>query len=362
MTTPFVDVVIACHDPARPIARAVASVLADDEARALARVTVVAHNRPAAEFEELLSGIPGSWRILELNDGIPSPAGPFNHGLDAATAEYCAVMGSDDRLEPGALVAWSAAARTGAADMVIAPMRIDGQPVMLNPLPRLRRARRLDAARDRLFYRTAPLGLLRTETIRDLGLRMTDGMRTGEDIEFGVRMLAEAGRVDYPLRAPSYVIGTDAAERTSHTLLDVAATLQPVNLLLDGEVASRLRFAHRRALAIKFIRISLLGAVRARPNSADWQPGDVQALRGMLERLASLAPGVLAPLSRQERELTDAIARAGSADELVAALRRSTAMTSRAERLMTRGIRHCLDRESVLRRYLVYALRERGIA
>lgn len=362
MTMPFVDVVIACHDPARPIARAVASVLADDATRAIARVTVVAHNRPMTEFEALLSGIAGSWRVLELHDGIRSPAGPFNHGLDAVTAEYCAVMGSDDRLERGALLAWAEAARAGDADMVIAPMRIDGQAVMLNPLPRLRRSRKLDAARDRLFYRTAPLGLLRTATVRRLGLRMGEGMPSGEDIEFGVRVMAESGRVDYPLRAPSYIIGTDAVERTSHIPLDIASTLQPLNLLLDGAVPSRISAAHRRALAIKFTRISLLGAVRSRPTAADWRPGDVEALREMLERLRALAPGLLAPLSRQERELTDAIAHATSAEHLVEALRRSTAMSSRADRLLTRDIRRVLDRESTLRRYLVYAFRERGIA
>lgn len=361
MTAPFVDVVIACHDPARPIARAVASVLSDDVARRRARVTVVAHDRPSSDFEALLEGVEGSWRVLEHIDGIASPAGPFNHGLEQATAEYCAVMGSDDRLEPGALVAWMEHAERDRPDMVVAPMRIEGQPVMLNPLPRLRRTRRLDVARDRLLYRTAPLGLLRTATVRRLGLRMVEGLPTGEDIEFGVRMFTEADRIDFPFRSPCYVIGTDAQERTSHARLDVAETLRPLAQLLDCGVPQGLSAASRGALAIKFLRVSVLGAVRARPDEGDWRSGDVEALQNMLARLATMSPGMLAPLSRQEREITDAIAIAQGPSDIATALGRATAMTSRTTRLLPRGIRHVLNRESVLRRYLVYAFRERGL-
>jgi hypothetical protein len=313
------------------------------------------------EFEERLAGIAGDWRVIEHHDGIRSPAGPFNKGLDEATAEYCAVMGSDDFLEPGALDAWSTAARDRQADMVIAPMRIDGQPVMLNPLPRVRRTRRLDAARDRLLYRTAPLGLLRTATVRRLGLRMHEGVPTGEDIEFGVRMLTEADRIDFPLRAPCYVIGTDARERTSHAALDIRSTLEPLAALLDGAAPGRMTAEHRRALAIKFIRISVLGAARARPAEEDWQDGDVEELRGMLARLMSLSPGSVGPLSRSERVLTDAISTATRPGDVIAAIERSSTMTSRAERLLPRRPRAWLDRESLLRRYAVHAIRERGL-
>ncbi|HCS61197.1 MAG TPA: hypothetical protein DIW46_07355 [Microbacterium sp.] len=361
MTTPFVDVVIACHDLTRPIERAVGSVLASDRSRDLTRVTVVAHGQPGAELTDRLKDLAGSWRVIEHADGIRSPAGPFNRGLAQATAEYCAVMGSDDYLEPGAIEAWIDRARESKADMIVAPMKIAGQPVMLNPLPRVRRTTKLDAARDRMLYRTAPLGLMRTETVRRLELQLSEGMPTGEDIEFGVRLFTEAERVDFPFQAPCYVIGTDAQQRTSHTALDVAATLAPLAHLLDGSVPTRLSASHRRALAIKFIRVSVLGAVRARPVAKHWTANDVATLKAMLNRLVELSPGALAPLSRQERELTDAILSATTATDIVDGLARSNAMTTRAQRLLPRSWGSWLDRESVLRRYLVHAFRERSL-
>lgn len=360
MTSPFVDVVIACHDPSRPLERAVRSLLASDAARETVRVTVVAHGLAAEAFERRLTGIRGEWRVVEHHDGVASPAGPYNRGLALAEAEYCAVMGSDDFLEPGAIEAWIAAARSGRADMVVAPLRIDGQPVMFNPLPRPRRTTALDAARDRLFYRSAPLGLILTSTMRRLGLTMTEGVPVGEDIEFGVRLFAEASRVDFPFRAPCYVIGTDARERTSHTPLTIEQTMQPLDRLLDGDVPARLSPAHRRALAVKLVRISVLGAARSRPRPEDWRPGDAEALADLLDRLVRLDARALDPLSRQERTLTDAIRSRPTAEGIVAGVAASDAQTARSQRLLTRRASAVLDRESILRRYIVYAIRQRG--
>ncbi|MFB7251797.1 glycosyltransferase family 2 protein [Microbacterium sp. NPDC056234] len=359
MTSRFVDLVIACHDPSRPIERAVGSVLASDTARENVRVTVVAHGQPAEAFQQRLAGIDGDWRVIEHHDGIASPAGPYNCGLALAEAEYCAVMGSDDFLEPGAIEAWMAAARSGRADMVVAPIRIDGQPMMFNPLPRPRRTTSLDAARDRLFYRSAPLGLVRTDTMRSLGLSMTEGVPVGEDIEFGVRLFAEATRIDFPFRAPCYVIGTDARERTSHTPLTIEQTMRPLHRLLDGDVPARLSPAHRRALAVKFIRISVLGAARSRPRPEDWRPGDAQALADLLDRLLALDARALHPLSRQERTLIDAIRSSTTSEGIVAGIAASDAQKSRTQRLLPRRASATLDRESILRRYMVYAIRQR---
>lgn len=361
MTKPFVDLVIACHDPSRPLERAVRSVLAGETARRQVRVTVVAHGQPAGVFTEVLDGVPGEWRVVEYSDGLSSPAGPFNDGLARAEAPYCAVMGSDDFLEPGAMDEWIRRAEHSDADMVIAPVRIDGQPVMLNPLPRLQRTRRLDAARDRLLYRTAPLGLIRTATMRRLGLTMTEGMRTGEDIEFGARLLTQSERIDFPFRAPCYVIGTDARQRTSHSVLSLAETLRPLSLLLDTDVPAIMSAAHRRAFAIKFLRISVLGAARARPTTSDWQDGDAAALQEMMLRLIALSPGVLAPFSRQERVITDAIGHSPTPQGICEGIARSEGLRSRRERMLPRALRSALDRETILRRYLIYAFRERGL-
>ena len=89
MTPREVDVVVAVHDPRRPVARAVASVLAQDDVHA--RVTVVCHNTDPAVIVEALGAVHAAGgddrvRTLELYDGVPSPAGPFNLGLAGAEA------------------------------------------------------------------------------------------------------------------------------------------------------------------------------------------------------------------------------------------------------------------------------------
>ncbi|HWV49073.1 MAG TPA: glycosyltransferase family A protein, partial [Microbacterium sp.] len=117
-----VDVIVAVHDPARPIERAVASVLTSDS---VAKVIVVCHNIPIDPIRARLGSIAGDERVHleELQDGTRSPAGPFNRGLDIADGAFVSVMGSDDEVEPGAIDAWRRAAAQQEADVVMAPLR-----------------------------------------------------------------------------------------------------------------------------------------------------------------------------------------------------------------------------------------------
>ena len=359
MTAPFVDLVIACHDESRPVERAVASVLADADVRRDVRVTVVAHGLPAEPFEERLSGMDGDVRVLSLTDGIRSAAGPFNLGLSLAEGEYCAVMGSDDFLEPGALSAWIRHARAHRPDAVIAPLRIDGQTRMPNPLVRLGRRNRLDAAKDRLFYRTAPLGLIRTATMRSMDLHMVEGLPVGEDFEFSIRLFANSSRVDFPAAAPCYVIGTDARERTTHAPLPAEAVLAPLVRLLDDGVVAGLAESHRRALAVKLIRVSIVGIARGRARDAWRDDAEVAFVAGLLRRLVAVAPGVLAPFNRQDRRVLEGLLREPTIDRVTGDARRA-ASAGRLERWLTPDLVHSLAREATLRRYLLYFLtRER---
>lgn len=356
MTVPFVDVVIACHDVTRPIERAVQSVLADGEVRRDVRVTVVAHGIPAAEVEGRLADIEGDVRVVAHNDGIRSAAGPFNRGLDLAEGEYCSVMGSDDFLESGAMAAWIGHARRERPDALMAPIRIDGQPLMPNPLSRVGRHRRLDAAKDRLFYRTAPLGLVRTAAMRGMGLRMTEHVRVGEDFDFGIRLFSLSARVDAP-RAPAYVIGVDARERTTHARLGMAEEFEPITRLLDAGMPAELPPAHRRALAIKLVRISVIGAVRSRPAPSDWRGADeVDFLAAMLRRLVGLAPGVLTPFNIQDRGILDALRPGATVADMTVAAERA-AHAGRLRRWLTPNPLHSFARESMLRRYVLYVIK-----
>lgn len=360
MTAPLVDVVIACHDVTRPLARAVSSVLQDAETRPIVRVTVVAHGVPGDELTVQLAGIEGSWRVVEFADGVRSAAGPFNHGLSMVEGEYCAVMGSDDFLEPGTMARWVREVRRHRPDMLMAAIRIDGFPVMPNPLVRLGRRRRLDAAKDRLFYRTAPLGLIRTATMRAMGLRMVEGVRVGEDFEFGIRIASLSGRVDVAAGAPCYVIGVDARERTTYARLTVTEALEPVVRLLDDGVFDALPPAHRRALAIKLARVTVLGCARTRPRPEDWDgDAEVAELSRLLHRLLAVAPRVLTPFNREERHILDVIRHTPTRDAVTAATKRMTG-AGRVDRWFTPDMVHSFARESTLRRYVLYVLtRER---
>ena len=389
-----VDMVVAVHDPARPIERAVASLLPDG----VARVTVVCHGIDVAPIEQRLARAAGSpgvasadaegqmasatathggrrqgrpdgeisglVRVVRYDDGIRSAAGPFNHGLDLATADYVGVLGSDDVVQPGALAAWVRAAAsgtgTGAATgagpaAVLARLIHAGGELIRTPLARPGRTRRLNPVRDRLAYRTAPLGLLRRADLDHLGLRFTAGMTTGEDVEFGLRLWTCGWRIDYARRAPAYVIGNDATGRTTLAARPVGEELAAVTRVVGQEWLTGLPEATRRAVGIKLVRIHLLGAAYRRPAAGDWGDGDLAALGAAFDAVLGLAPRILDPFPRSERRLIAAVRGATSAGQACAALAAANA-AGRADRLRTARLADIFDRESVLRRYANYAL------
>ncbi|MCK3770204.1 glycosyltransferase family 2 protein [Microbacterium aerolatum] len=359
MTTPFIDFVIACHDESRPLERAVSSLLHDADVRDRVRVTVVGHGLDAAPLRARLAGIDGDVRVVSFEDGVRSAAGPFNHGLELVDAEYCGVIGSDDFLEPGVLSQWVAHVESERPDAAIAQIRRQTQTVMPNPLVRLGRRRRLDAAKDRLFYRTAPLGLIRTARMRELGLRMIEGVRVGEDFDFGIRLWAHGGRIDFLGGMGSYVVGEDARERTTEAALTVAESFAPIERLFDGGVFESLSAPHRAALVIKLIRVSVIGNAQA---IADKEPPDAEvgAIARILHRLLAVSPAALRAFNRQDRRVLDGLLNEPTAARLSADVQRSR-HAGRAERWLTPDLLHSFGRESTLRRYALYFMkRERG--
>lgn len=359
MTAPLIDIVIACHDEQRPLERAVRSVLQDADVKDQLRVTVVAHGIDPVRVADRLAGAEGDVRVVGFSDGIPSAAGPFNHGLSLVESEYCGVMGSDDFLEPGTVRAWVSHVQREKPDAAIAQIRLQSQTVMPNPLVRLGRRRRLDAAKDRLFYRTAPLGLIRTARMRELGLHMVEGVRVGEDFEFGIRLWAHGGRIDFLTGMGSYVIGEDARERTTGAVLTMAERFAPIDALFRDGVFGELRRAHRHALVVKLIRVSVVGTAQA---VAALEPADsdVRAIADLLSRLLVVAPSALRPFNRQDRAILNGLLEQPTARRMVADVQHSRE-AGRLERWLTPDVVHSLSRESTLRRYLLYFWRrERG--
>lgn len=302
--SPLIDVVIAVHNDRRPVDRATASVLST---KADHRVTVVAHNVDPQKIVERLGALAEDprVRVLGLADGVRSPANAFNHGLDAATGSYVSVIGSDDTLETGALDAWVALAEQHRADAVIAPVvRDDGYGV---PTPRVRHrggVRVLDADQDRLFERTAALGLQRRSTTSHL--RYTENLPRGVDQEYGLRLWT-SGRIVFDPVAPAYREHADQDDRVTHAFGPLLDDFSFIDGFLG--VVSALPSPLRRAAVAKIIRVHLVPAVRNRADAASLQAADLEAAAQVLDRLTGVAPSALGLLPRELDGTVNAIRR-----------------------------------------------------
>lgn len=341
-----VDVVIAVHDPARPIARAVRSVL--DHNGEGVRLTIVCHEVPASRIAaELPDKHREQVRFLEHSDGTRSPAGPFNAGLEASEAEYVAVMGSDDTLAPGAVASWFWQARKHEADAVIARLEHDNGHVVPTPPTRPLRRGVLDPVRDRLSYRSAPLGLVSRAAISRLGLRM-DEVPVGEDVGFVTRLWF-GGRVVFDRSGPAYRIGGDASDRVTLTTRPIAEELTFVRRLVQRTWFAALGLPERRAVCVKLIRIHLFGAVLNRADASWWTAAERADLAEAARAVLAAAPGVEAVLSLADHALLDRILDgSGDADALIA-LARARRRHGHPRTLITRDPWHVLAREAPLR-------------
>lgn len=351
--SPLVDVIIAVHDLGRPVARTLTSALATEWDRSGAvRVTVACHELDAAEVAALLPDDAAPFtRLLEVRDGLGSPSGPYNAGMDAATAELVTIIGSDDFFEPGALRAWQA--RAGAeVDVVLAPLRMQTGEAINTPRVRPRRTQALDPVADRMAYRTAPLGLLRLETLNRLSLRLDEGMKVGGDIAFTVQLWRLARRVDLAAGAPAYVVGVDASTRVTTTVRPLAVSLAPYTTLLARDWFMDLPEAYRRAVAIKILRIHVLDNVARRATVDAWGEGEIAYLRRVVGQLVACGSRVLWPFSRADREVLDTILGPASTAEDVVRAAAARSAAGRWAHLFPPVPWNALDRESTLRYYV----------
>jgi hypothetical protein len=305
VTQPLVDLIIAVHTPQRPIARAVASVLRNT--RSEVRVSVVCHNTDAGLIQAELDAFSGDHRLrlLECTDGIRSPSGPFNAGLDAATAPFTSIMGSDDELRPGTIDSWLALQRKHNAAVVISRLaHASGKPV---PTPPTRpwRSSGLDAVTDRLSYRSAPLGLVSRDEFGDL--RLVPGLPTGEDIGYVTRLWFSGATIAFDRRGPAYVIHNDAADRVTFVAKPVAEELRFLPLLLNDPAVLSLSGTQKASLAVKLLRIHLFGAVWNRRDAQLWDAAERENLAALTRQCLQLAPHAERVLARADRALLDTI-------------------------------------------------------
>ncbi|MCM3661072.1 glycosyltransferase [Georgenia satyanarayanai] len=301
-----VDVVIAVHSPNRPVGRAVASVL--DGNRSAARLTVVCHNLPTDDIAAVIDPrYHDDVRFLEHRDSHRSASGPFNAGMRAADGDFVSIMGSDDVLQPGAVRSWLDVAERTGAETVMCRLRIGSPPrrVRTPPVrPWLRG--RADPVRDRLSYRSAPLGIVSQQARDRLGLELVEGMVVGGDVAYVTRLWFET-RVAVDRRGPAYVIGEDARDRVTYTPRPIPLELAFVRDLLAQPWFRGYDGAARRSVCIKLTRIHLFGAVYNRRNPAMWNAEDRRALAVVARELLTAAMGFERVLSLADVALLNAI-------------------------------------------------------
>ncbi|MGO1267305.1 MAG: glycosyltransferase family A protein [Microbacterium gubbeenense] len=303
-----VDMVVAVHDTRRDIRRAISSILADPDSTI--RAFVVAHNieRRAVENElaDLIAAHPGRIRIEELMDAIPSPSGPFNFGMQESDAEFVGIMGSDDELDPGAIAQWRLNARKHDADAVIAKVvRGELRTLVRSPPKRLFRTGVLDFAKDRLSYRSAPLGLIKRSAIGRLDLKLLEGARNGGDLPFVTRLWLK-GRVVPARGLAAYVEHADAPVRVTYVAKPVAEELSAVVAMLDDPLMGSMSISHKEALVTKLLRRNLTDSVRKRKQGRGFTPDDILAFQAIVRRLDDLAPRARRMLSvAQARMFTE---------------------------------------------------------
>jgi hypothetical protein len=305
VVNPVVDVIIPVHSATRPIARAVASVVHNTAAPV--RVTVVPHNIDRTVIERNLGGLVDhpSVRVMPFHDGVPSPAGPFNHGLDLATAPFTSVLGSDDEFEPGAIDSWLTLQGKSQAAAVIARIYHEGRG--FDPYPPVRRGHlgRLDGAKDRLAYRSAPLGLIARKQFGNL--RFTEGLPSGEDLAYVTFIWFSGEKLAFDLEGPGYLGHHDAVDRVSHGARPVVEDFAFLDEILEAPWFFPLSLAQRRAIVIKLLRMQFFDAVLARLDVDPLPTEDRLALRTIVERLLSAAPGVETILSRVDHKVMDLV-------------------------------------------------------
>ncbi|WP_431807954.1 glycosyltransferase [Microbacterium paraoxydans] len=303
-SAPLVDVTIAVHSATRPVRRAVASVL--EGTASPVRVLVVAHNIDP----EVIRGNLGEYaddervRLLELQDGVRSPAGPMNLGFASSTAPFVALLGSDDEFAPGALDSWLRVQKQTGASAVIPKITIVGR--HNNPLPPVRngrRSRRLDAAKDRLFYRSAPLGLIDRERFGHL--RFTEGLSSGEDIALTGELWFRGRHIAIDIDGPSYVGHEDEGDRVTFTARPVREDFAFLAELETAPWFRALGTRARTAAVVKLLRIQFLSAIGVRATTTEELVTHQAELRETLDRLVALAPQALRLLSRVDHRIID---------------------------------------------------------
>lgn len=273
MTAPMVDVVIPVHRAERSIDAAVASASSEEQG-VRTRVTVVLHN---LELEpSAMSHLAERANVLHCDDGIPSPSGPRNVGLDAASAPFVFFLDSDDQLAPACLRRLHEVASDTGADVVLPSLR-QGDTYIGSPLVTARSVRLLDVTRHHLFLRSHVPALIRRSTMLSNGIRYPETIRTSEDLVV-MSQLYVCARTAMAFDAV-YVVIDAGDERASTATLPTCEQLAALRLILDSEWFDLLSSEHRQALVRRILAVNLAGSWRNRRRNETTSHSEYAAMR-----------------------------------------------------------------------------------
>ena len=342
-THPDLDaqVVIRVHAKDRPYRRAINSALSCPRVG----VILVAHGVTATELD-----IPNDPRIqvVEVAEGMGFPGVPSNAGVAAASAPFVGLLDSDDFYEDGALTALLRLLEETGADGALAPLRWGEEDPMLLPLTP--RASNLEPVRDRLFYRTAPLGLFRTSLMQEQDLQFDPTVPTGEDMRVTTRLFTGGHNVAYGHGDPAYTVTDEASERATLTSRPVEEEFRALSNLVNEPWVALLPNAQREALAVKVLRVHVLGHVTDDQLRNAWQPGDFEYMAGLVRRILTLAPRALDVFVASEQDIFEQLL-TGAPQTLNAAVQANETASLR-ERVLPKKPWKALHRDANVRRVL----------
>lgn len=310
------------------------------------------HNISIQKIEQSVgTGTGVELRFLHLGDGVDSPAGPKNAGLEAATAAYVCMLDSDDYLEPGALGRWYQQITAEQADAVIAPVRHESGSVVKTPRVRPFRVRDLDPVKDRLAYATAMRGLWKPGIGGVGGIRYVPGLRTGEDLATGLQVYFSGANFLFPKHGPAYVLGNSAEDRVTGQLRPLAEEFKAIATLPEAWLRD-LSAPQRRSIASKIGRTSLIGAIRRRGPGHDWGSAELAAIQDVAGILEAMAPAYRRALTAADSKLLQSALTASSGDGLFQLAIKKHQDANLLSKVFTRNLHDNLDPESQLRQFL----------
>lgn len=338
-----IQIVIGVHDERRPVRRAIESVISDEFADAI----VVAHGIDPGLLDVPLDN--PRVTLLECRSGRGKPGVAYNYGVERSSAPFVGHLGSDDWYNPGALTAMLEAAYRHEADFVLAPLGKAKSERGLRPITL--RSQNLSGERDRLFYRTAPLGIGRREVMNNPRYKMTESVTSGMDLQASVAMWTDGLRISYKSMDPAYVVGSDAAERVSSRRRSLEEITEAPRLLLEQRWVWELPKQQRYGLAVKLLRSNMIDYAAMYSAHQAWRHGDEVLLRCLVDDIMQLSGVAIRALSANESRIIDEI-RSGNPESIQRALARRRSSPLR-ERALPRNPLDALRHDSLLRRGLV---------